>query len=267
MKKSLLLFPFLLFSCNGKDSSSSMNIDFDIPLFHSEYVIHNESDKKYQLLEYMTTDDINTAIERKQSFFVFVYNSGCGSCDNFNIVIRDYISKTNVVFPYTIWSYYNRSNNHAAFEKSGIAFYENGVLVDSIDDINSKVFDTNDFIKLLGDYTFDTEATILNPIKTNYPLDNNYSTMDFITSLDSITIDVSGIDEFILVNYDSYTASKYYDYLKDAETESIVYYSSSDTSEDIKSAISDSGDSELNTSSSYKVNKKEGVFSYTLLDF
>ncbi len=165
MHKSHLLWILpLLVSC-GKDHPVS------IPLFHSDSTVATINGEEEYLVNKLYENDFDTMIEKKMSFPLFVYAAGCGTCDNFAIVLKDYIRQNKVVFPYMTLSVFHLSKTSTpSLSDSALLFYENGKLVKNYDDILERVFTTSDLDQIMNSMTYDTGV---NYLSTSYIYSNS----------------------------------------------------------------------------------------------
>ena len=94
MKKTIVLTILLLLTSCGKEEQQPPQI----PLF-TLLDVRNTVGAKYDTLVYeINNKTLDTMIEKKMSFPLFVYASGCGTCDNFTYVIKDYIERCESLF-------------------------------------------------------------------------------------------------------------------------------------------------------------------------
>lgn len=182
-KYSLLLLPFLLLSSCEK----SLTKEEMIPLFSYERVsVERETSLDYMLYR-ISKDDIKKMISKKISFPVFIYGAGCGSCDNFSYVIKDYIRKTSTVFPSITLSSFNQSGvSNSRYTESALLFYKEGKLIKSIDNILEEAFTTSDLEKIMDKYTYQTGIQILNTTSLYYKTTGLFSYYEFEETIKDI---------------------------------------------------------------------------------
>lgn len=151
----IFLVPLLLVSC-GKEKEKT------IPLFHSDSAVTIINGEEEYLVNKLYENDFDYMIEKKMSFPLFVYAAGCGTCDNFSIVLKDYIRQNKVVFPYITLSVLNLSKTDTpSLDNSALLFYQNGKLIKNYDDILDRVFSTSDLEKIMNEFTYDSNVSYL----------------------------------------------------------------------------------------------------------
>ncbi len=150
-KSALLLFPsLLLFSCGRTEENK-------IPLFTSPATSEIVNGEQQYLVNKLYEDDFDHMIEQKMSFPLFVYAAGCGTCDNFAIVIKDYIRLHKVIFPYMTLAVFNQSRTKTpSLSESAILFYSKGVLTEKVENVLDMVFSTKDLEKLMDKECYET---------------------------------------------------------------------------------------------------------------
>ncbi len=229
MRKSFLflLLPLLLVSCR-KDNKDK------IPLFHSDSTKEMINNSEEYLVNKLYESDFDSMIERKMSFPLFVYAAGCGSCDNFSIVMKDYIRQTKVIFPYITLSVFNLSKTSTpSLSDSALLFYENGKLIKTYDDILDRVFTTSDLIKIMNEYTYDTGVDYLS---TSYTYSNSTVPFRSYHFTDSIFTEANADtphDNFktedglyLFLSNHSFSYSSLYDEVKNTSYKAVINVSS-----------------------------------------
>ena len=219
----LLLLPFLLFSCQKKEQDK-------IPLFTSETTKENIKGNDEYLVNKLYENDFDYMIEKKMSFPLFVYAAGCGTCDNFSIVLKDYIRINKVVFPYMTLSVFNLSKTDTpSLSDSALLFYKEGTLIKIYDDILSQVFSTVDLTKIMEKYTYNSNVSYLN---TSYTYSNSsvpfysyhFSSSIFIEESEDDAHDNFSITDgnMLLLSDDSFSYPSLYQEIKNNEYNSII---------------------------------------------
>ena len=169
-------------------------------------------------------------IERKMSFPLFVYAAGCGTCDNFSIVLKDYIRINKVIFPYMTLSVFNLSETETPnLSDSALLFYKDGKLVKSYDDILSQVFSTGDLTKIMEKHCYNSNIAYLS---TSYTYSNSsvpFYSYHFSSSIFADVYDETSHDHFSMIDGntlflsdDSFSYHLLYQEIKDNPYVSIV---------------------------------------------
>ena len=184
-KFSLFLLLPLLFSCSPTTSSHSRIVP-KVPLFHYEANNVRLSDRNDYMFHRLFVEDLNSYLEKKASFALYVYGAGCGTCDLFSMTVKDYILKTNAVINFMYLNEYLETEHALNLTQSSFLFYHEGELIDSISTLDdyaySKTFET-----FMDERTYDTHITLLNSsyqdetIRTTF---NTYTLTSFITPLE-----------------------------------------------------------------------------------
>lgn len=219
----LFLLPLFLVSC-GNDNKSK------IPLFHSDSTQETINGTQEYLVNKLYEDDFDSLIERKMSFPLFVYAAGCGSCDNFSIVMKDYIRQNKVIFPYMTLSVFNLSKTSTpSLSDSALLFYENGKLIKTYDDILDRVFTTSDLVKIMNEHTYDTCVDYLS---TSYTYSNStvpfrsyhFADSIFVEENDDTPHDNFKIDDgtYLFLSENSFSYSCLYDELKNTTYQAVI---------------------------------------------
>lgn len=179
MKKQLVLLLSLLslFACNSKE-------EVKIPLFNYQYS-ENERTKTDYALNRLTTNSLNSMLEDKMSFPVFVYAAGCGSCDNFATVIKDYIRQYKIAFPTITLAQYLRSNINSTLTNSALVFINEGKIFKTIDTILDDVFITSELVSIMNKYTYMTNVNIVNTANLYNQTTGTFSYYEFTSYLSS----------------------------------------------------------------------------------
>lgn len=150
-RKVLFVIPFLFLSSCGKSGQDK------IPLFRSPATSETIQGEQQYLVNKLYEDDFDHMIEKKMSFPLFVYAAGCGTCDNFAIVLKDYIRLHQIVFPYMTLAVFNQTKTKTpSLSESALLFYINGTLKRTIDNVLDNVFSTKDLEMLMNKETYET---------------------------------------------------------------------------------------------------------------
>lgn len=258
----LLLLPFLLFSCSNKEQDL-------IPLFTSDSTKENIKGNDEYLVNKLYENDFDYMIEKKMSFPLFVYAAGCGTCDNFSIVLKDYIRINKVIFPYMTLSVFNLSKTDTpSLSDSALLFYKEGKLIKTYDDILSQVFSTGDLTKIMEKHTYNTNISYLT---TSYTYSNSsvpFYSYHFSSSILTEENEDTPHDNFsiqdgnmLLLSDDSFFYPSLYQEIKDNEYVSIV-----NISKDIKDGKKEIVENKIKTSLRYpyqKITYKNGLCTAT----
>lgn len=162
LRNVLFFLPLLLSSCVVKGGSNSSLI----PVFHYENSVYKMADKEHYLTNWVGSEQLENLIKNKASFPLFVYAQGCSTCSDFPNILKAYIKKYQIVFPYTLLSSYLDLNiDKPALSQSALLFYKNGKIVKRYDDIENEVMTNEEFASLMQKHTVDTKVQILNPAK------------------------------------------------------------------------------------------------------
>ena len=258
----LLLLPFLLFSCQKKDENK-------IPLFTSPATRENIKGNEEYLVNKLYENDFDYMIEKKMSFPLFVYAAGCGTCDNFSIVLKDYIRINNAIIPYMTLSVFNLSKTDTpSLSDSALLFYKEGKLIKTYDDILSQVFSTGDLTKIMDQYTYNSKVSYLS---TSYTYSNSsfpfysyhFSSSIFIEESEDTSHDNFSITDgnMLLLSGDSFSYPSLYQEIKNNEYVSII-----SISKDIKDGKTEEVEKKIGTSLLYpyqKITYKNGLCTAT----
>ncbi len=226
----LFLLPLLLISC-GKETKKQ------IPLFHSDSTVTTINGEEEYLVNKLYENDFDYMIEKKMSFPLFVYAAGCGTCDNFSIVLKDYIRQNKVVFPYITLSVLNLSKSTTpSLDSSALLFYQNGKLVKNYDDILDRVFSTSDLEKIMKEQTYDNNISYLStgyiysnstvPFKSYHFSNSIFTEESTDTPLDNFKISDGSV---LYLSNDSFSYSSLYE-----EIENHSYTAIANISTDVK---------------------------------
>ncbi len=233
MKKKLLFllsFSLLASSCGQESSvieSSSQEVRQSIPLFHYEL---NRLETAFSI-EYMPFEIDNTTfgywINQKASFPLFVYASGCGSCDVFALNVKDYIRQESLSLPFMTLSSYQKTANPLSLSDSAFLFFHEGKLLTyktDFDDIGS----TKELKQYIDQYTYDTDITFLNSSYILNTYDDTFTTYSYRGNIskyedtDQAVKDFSG--SYMLVrNVHQLDYPSFYTYLKESYFDYVVF--------------------------------------------
>lgn len=258
----LLLLPFLLFSCQKKDEDK-------IPLFTSDATKETIKGNDEYLVNKLYENDFDYMIEKKMSFPLFVYAAGCGACDNFSIVLKDYIRINKVIFPYMTLSVFNLSKTDTpSLSDSALLFYKEGKLIKTYDDILSQVFSTGDLVKIMDQYTYSSNVSYLS---TSYTYSNSsvpfysyhFSSSILIEESEDTPHDHFSIKDgnMLLLSSDSFSYPSLYQKIKDDEYVSII-----NITKDIKDNKKEEVEKKIGSSALYpyqKITYKNGLCTAT----
>lgn len=226
----LLFLPFSLFSCQGQEEQEG-----NIPLFHSDLLTYTlpEGTADY-LFNLYSTSELEAAMGRKESFFVYVYAAGCGTCDTLGLLVKSFVRKNNAVVPFMFLPDYRASEGALDLSETSFLFYEEGVLTDTISDFSS-VGSEADLEELLSPYLYDTGVTIDNTLKLESNLRttyNLYHIADYVFGEESdsdyiyLAEEGSLTEENVLFLKDqNYAPDDLYSFLKEKEVTRLAYVS------------------------------------------
>lgn len=149
-----IVFPFLLsitllFSCEQKS-------EVKVPILHYSFTTDNQG----SLLN-LEEDDFLSLLDKKSSFPLLVYGSGCSSCDIFPSVIKSFLESSNYLLPYLDLDSYNQALGTDSLGSSAFLFYSEGKLLKSqllTADFNSSKALSN----LISNNTVDASITLYN---------------------------------------------------------------------------------------------------------
>ena len=180
MKKTIVLTILLLLTSCGKEEQQPPQI----PLF-TLLDVRNMVGAKYDTLVYeINNKTLDTMIEKKMSFPLFVYASGCGTCDNFTYVIKDYIEETHTIFPMIrLPLYVDSVHNPLSITDSALLFYENGTLTYYVDDPNEHYTTTKELTIEMEKHCYQTNIEYLSTSIILLPFLTPYNRYDFTSYL------------------------------------------------------------------------------------
>lgn len=224
---SLILSFFLCYSCGKKEEDK-------IPLFTSPATEETVDGNTEYLVNKLYEDDFDKMIEKKMSFPLFVYAAGCGTCDNFSIVLKDYIRIHHVIFPYMTLSVFHQSKASTPnLSDSALLFYKGGKLVRNVDDILSRVFTTKDFEKIMEQECQETSVQYLSSTYTYWNTKVPFLSYHFTPTLTlppekekevgHLQFDISKTDSLLLLLKEPTSYSSLYDYLSESGVDAFAY--------------------------------------------
>lgn len=155
MKKRFLIFLFpLLVSCESNGEKK----DTFIPLFHyADLSLTLRDGSEDTLLNRYSSEDFEEAISRKESFPLFVFANGCGTCDTFSYLLKDMVKDHSLVLPFMFLSDYHNVKGSLDISDTSFVFYQNGKAIDYKSDLSS-LEKGEDIYSYLLSYCYDTEA-------------------------------------------------------------------------------------------------------------
>lgn len=184
MKKKLYSLFILSTSFLPSCSRPSNLTTFDVPLFHLEDPTLTVEKTTTYLTEKLDTDTLNFFLEKKATFLLMVYASGCGSCTLWDYSIWDYIRVNNAHLTYIDYNDYEKSDNAITLSENNVLFYKEGILIEIVE-ITEKNNLSEDFNNLINQYYKETNVYLANSLsKTNTDV-----------SLPSYTIETTLLDE------------------------------------------------------------------------
>lgn len=225
-----LIVSLLLFSCNNNSEVKS-----NIPLFTSPITNQTIDGENEYLVNKIYDSELDYMIENKMSFPLFVYAAGCGTCDNFAIVMKDYIRLHQVVFPYMTLANYNLSKDKPiSIDNSAILFFEEGKLVKTVDNVLEEVFSTSDLESLMDKYCYETNISyvssgyryMVNPIpfysyKFTFSLNNIDDTTDNVY-ISNIEINDESDFSLLVINKSNFVYADLYKLLEKEKVDSFA---------------------------------------------
>ncbi len=121
-----LILPFLI------PLSSCSQTKEKIPVFSYESSVTEYETKKRYLTYSVSKSQLQSLIQCKGDFFLYVYAPGCGTCDYFSVLVNDYINTNKVVFPYMFLSLYNQVEGVPSLSDSSLLFFRDGKCTDTV---------------------------------------------------------------------------------------------------------------------------------------
>lgn len=186
MKSNILLFLLLSTALLGSCQSST-DRDKSIPLFHYEDLsLKLEDNTTDTLLNRWSDKDFEEAVTRKESFPLFVFATGCGTCDTFSYTLKDMVKEHSLVLPFMFLSDYHNLTGSVDISDTSFVFYKDGKVIDYKSDLSS--FESKeDVYSYLLNYCYDTNAYQEEAIEIDSNLRTPYNVYSFLgrTSLTS----------------------------------------------------------------------------------
>ncbi len=177
MKKRFPVFFLpLLVSCNPTPEKK----DTSIPLFHyADCSLTLTDGSEDTLLNRYSSEDFEDALSKKESFPLFVFASGCGTCDTFSYLLKDMVKDHSLVLPFMFLSDYHNLKGSLDISDTSFVFYQNGKAIDYQSDLSS--FEKGkDIYSYLLTYCYDTKTYKEEAIEVDSNLRTPYNFYSFL---------------------------------------------------------------------------------------